>query len=84
MEQNCNHGLALTGLSGTGPWLVTSYLGSFIVDQLLYTIMLRFNFNLGLNFILFQTHYHVIIMHYPTQKQRKTKVKQGMKLNHYI
>ena len=28
--------------------------------------MLWFNFNLGLNFILFQTHYHVIIMHYPT------------------
>ena len=83
MEQSCNPGLAIIGLSGTGPWLMTTYLGSYIVDQLLYTIlyMLWFNYIHGLYFLLFQTHYHVIIMHYLNKKQRKTKFKPRIKLN---
>ena len=35
-------------------------------------------------FLLFQTHYHVIIIHYHTQKQKKRKFKPMIKLNHNI
>ena len=42
--------------------------------------MLWFNFILGLNFIFFC--FKLIIIHYHTQKQRKTKFKPRIKLNH--
>ena len=51
-------------------------------SKLLY--MLLFNFVLGLSFIFFQTHYHIIIIHFHTQKQEKTKFKPRIKLNHNI
>ena len=34
------------------------------------------------SFLLFQTHYHVIIIHYHTQKQKKRKFEPRIKLNH--
>ena len=36
------------------------------------------------SFLLFQTHYHVIIIHYHTQKQNKRKFEPRIKLNHNI
>ena len=36
------------------------------------------------SFLLFQTHYHVIIIHYHTQKQKKRKFEPRIKLNHNI
>ena len=36
------------------------------------------------SFLLFQTHYHVIIIHYHTQKQKKRKFEPRVKLNHNI
>ena len=35
-------------------------------------------------FLLFQPHYHVIIIHYHTQKQKKRKFEPRIKLNHNI
>ena len=35
-------------------------------------------------FLLFQTHYHVIIIHYHTQKQKKIKFEPRINLNHNI
>ena len=35
-------------------------------------------------FLSFQTHYHVIIMHYHNQKQKKRKFEPRIKLNHNI
>ena len=37
-----------------------------------------------ISFLLFQTHYHVIIIHYHTQKQKKRKFEPRIKLNHNI
>ena len=34
------------------------------------------------SFLLFQTHYHVIIIHYNTEKQKKIKFEPRIKLNH--
>ena len=34
------------------------------------------------SFLLFQTHYHVIIIHYHTQKQKKRKFEPRIKLNY--
>ena len=34
------------------------------------------------SFLLFQTHYHIIIIHYHTQKQKKRKFEPRIKLNH--
>ena len=39
---------------------------------------------LKFSFLLFQTHYHVIIIHYHTQKQKKRKFEPRIKLNHNI
>ena len=36
------------------------------------------------SFLLFQTHYYVIIIHYHTQKQKKRKLEPRIKLNHNI
>ena len=36
------------------------------------------------SFLLFQTHYRVIIIHYLTQKQKKRKFEPRIKLNHDI
>ena len=36
------------------------------------------------SFLLFQAHYHVIIIHYHTQKQKKRKFEPRIKLNHNI
>ena len=36
------------------------------------------------SFLLFQTHYHVIIIHYHTQKQKKREFEPRIKLNHNI
>ena len=36
------------------------------------------------SFLLFQTHYHVIIIHYHTQKQKKRKFEPRIKLSHNI
>ena len=36
------------------------------------------------SFLLFQTHYHIIIIHYHTQKQKKGKFEPRIKLNHNI
>ena len=36
------------------------------------------------SFLLFQTNYHVIIIHYHTQKQKKGKLEPRIKLNHNI
>ena len=36
------------------------------------------------SFLLFQTHYHVIIIHYHTQKQKKRKFEPRIKLNYNI
>ena len=36
------------------------------------------------SFLLFQTHYHVIIIHFHTQKQKKRKFEPRIKLNHNI
>ena len=36
------------------------------------------------SFLLFQTHYHIIIIHYHTQKQKKRKFEPRIKLNHNI
>ena len=36
------------------------------------------------SFLLFQTNYHVIIIHYHTQKQKKRKFEPRIKLNHNI
>ena len=36
------------------------------------------------SFLLFQTNYHVIIIHYHTQKQKKGKFEPRIKLNHNI
>ena len=36
------------------------------------------------SFLLFQTHYHVIIIHYHTQKQKKRKLEPRIKLSHNI
>ena len=36
------------------------------------------------SFLLFQAHYHVIVIHYHTQKQKKRKFKPMIKLNHNI
>ena len=36
------------------------------------------------SFLLFQTHYHVIIIHYHTQKQKERKFEPRIKLNHNI
>ena len=36
------------------------------------------------SFLLFQTHYHVIIIHYHTQKQKKRKFEPRIELNHKI
>ena len=35
-------------------------------------------------FVLFQTHYHIIIIHFHTQKQKKTKFQPRIKLKHNI
>ena len=37
-----------------------------------------------ISFLLFQTHYHVIIIHYHTQKQKKKNFEPRIKLNHNI
>ena len=37
-----------------------------------------------ISFLLFQTNYHVIIIHYHTQKLRKRKFEPRIKLNHNI
>ena len=36
------------------------------------------------SFLLLQTHYHVIIIHYHTRKQKKRKFEPRIKLNHNI
>ena len=37
-----------------------------------------------ISFLLFQTHYHVIIIHYHSQKQKKKNFEPRIKLNHNI
>ena len=46
------------------------------------SVMLWFNFILGFNFIFLC--FNFIIIHYHTRKQRKIKLKPGIKLNHNI
>ena len=46
--------------------------------------MVQFHPWFEFSFLLFQTHYHVIIIHYHAQKQKKRKFEPRIKLNHNI
>ena len=52
------------------------------METLIYVSLLWFNFILGSNFIFFC--FKLIVIHYNTQKQKKTKSEPRMKLNHNI
>ena len=58
------------------PWLQRTILKIYVVVQC-YP-WLKFSF------LLFQTHYHVIIIHYHTQKQKTRKFEPRINLNHNI
>ena len=52
--------------------------------QLGVSVVVQFYPWFKFSFLLFQAHYHVIIIHYHTQKQKKRKFKPMIKLNHNI
>ena len=54
--------------------------GNFCVVYVVVQFYPWFKFS----FLLFQTHHHVIIIHYHTQKQKESKFEPRIKLNHNI
>ena len=73
-----NHHITwITSKASKSSWLVKT-----VTVAILARHMLWFNFILGLNFIFLC--FKFIIIHYHTQKQRKTKFKPRIKLNYNI
>ena len=66
------------------PWLLCRIETRFQSSLSLVDVVVQFYPWFKFSFLLFQTHYHVIIIHYHTQKQKKRKFEPRIKLNHNI